>query len=262
MATSILNFIHLSDTHLYALQNPELSPTPDPLARAQTVINHVNAQIFPVDFVLHTGDVGNDFTAPEQYRQTHDFLKQLRSPLHVIPGNHDQRDWLREVFYPHSPTTYYRFEKNGVEIVCMDTSVPNQPHGNIDPTQLAWLNAICAPPSTKPLIVALHHHLFPVGSPPMDAMTVKNGMSVHQILMKASNRLRCVLFGHVHERLTFVRDGILYTTAPSTWFQLRTWHGQANMFWMDKEALPGYNVVTLADDGMVTIRHVSVAPHD
>lgn len=260
MAKPILNFIHLSDTHLYAESNPNLPPTPDPQFRAKAVINHINMQPFPVDFVLHTGDVGNDFTTIAQYQQSQDLLKTLRAPLYVIPGNHDQRDWLREVFYPYSPTPYYRFEQNGVEIVCLDSSVPNQPHGDIDSAQLAWLDSICSSVSDKPLIVAVHHHTFPIGSAEMDSMTIKNGKMVHQTLLKARHRLKSVLFGHIHERLSFMRDGLLYATAPSTWFQLKTWHGQTGTFVMDKTALPGYNLVTLTDDGLITIRQVSVNP--
>lgn len=260
MAKPILTFIHISDTHLFAKTDPDLPPTPDPQKQAKAVMNHINAQTFPIDFVMHTGDVGNDFTSIEQYQESRDFLKALRPPLYVIPGNHDQRDWLSEVFYPHAHTSYYSFEYQGVQVVCLDTSVPNQPHGEISEAQLAWLLSICTPPSDKPLVVAMHHHVFPIGSTEMDTMTVKNGEIVHQTLLRAKNRLKCVLFGHVHERLSFVRDGILYTTAPSTWFQLKTWHGQTGTFVMDKQGLPGYNIVTLTDDGLVTIRGVSVNP--
>jgi len=258
MPQPALTFIHLSDTHLYANPHPSLPPAPNPVKNAEAVIKHINAQSFPIDFVLHTGDVGDDLTDIEQYRQCQTVLQGLKSPLYAIPGNHDQRDWLREVFYPQSPTPYYQFERQGVQIVCLDTSVPKQPHGDIDAAQLAWLDEICAAPHEKPLVVALHHHLFPIGSPLMDDMTVKNGEAVHQILLKARARLKCVLFGHLHERLTLIRDGVTYTTAPSTWFQLKTWHGQTGTFVMDKEALPGYNVVTLTPDGLVTLRAVSV----
>jgi len=260
MTQPLLTFIHLSDTHLYANPHPSLPPTPNPLRRAEAVMKHINAQAFPIDFVLHTGDVGDDLAGIEQYRECQTVLKALRPPLYVIPGNHDQRDWLREVFYPHSPTPYYSFEHNGVQVVCLDTSIPNQPGGDVSEAQLAWLDEICASASEQPLIVALHHHLFPIGSPPMDSMTVKNGEAVHQILLKARARLKCALFGHLHERLTFIRDGVLYTTAPSTWFQLKTWHGQTGTFVMDEAALPGYNIVTLTADGFLNIRAVSVNP--
>ncbi len=260
MPQPLLTFIHISDTHLYANPHPSLPPTPNPLARAEAVIKHINAQVFPIDFVLHTGDVGDDLPDIEKYREAQGVLKKLSAPLHVIPGNHDNRDWLREVFYPHSNTPYYSFEHKGVEVACLDTSVPNQPHGEISERQLAWLMKICTAPSDKPLVVALHHHLFPLGSLPMDTMTVKTGVTVHQTLLKARARLRCVLFGHVHERLSFIRDGVLYATAPSTWFQLKTWPGQTGSFVIDDVALPGYNIVTLTSDGLTTVRAVSVNP--
>lgn len=251
-------FIHLTDTHLYAVLTPGGFKSPDPQRTAQAVIQHVNAQPFKFDFVLHTGDVVNDPTDPARYAEAAALLATLRAPVHTIPGNHDQREWLRAQFYPRSPTTYHSFEVNGVQFACLDTSVPNKPYGEVGPVQLAWLENICTGGGDQPLVVAMHHHPFKTGSEGMDSLVTVDGLAVHEVLRKAGARLKGVFFGHLHERVTLIRDGITYLSAPSTWFQLLAWPGQTGGFVMDERGLPGYNIVTVGADGRLTVRAISV----
>jgi len=62
-----------------------------------------------------------------------------------------------------------------------------------------------------------------------------------------------VLFGHIHESVTIIRDGITYASTQSTWFQSRSWHGQQE-FGDDVIHTPGFNVVTLLSSGETFIR--------
>ncbi len=256
MSHAILTFAHISDTHLH--ENPQFKGKRAWTSRSTTaaVIESINAYPVPLDFVLHTGDFGNDPLRKEHYLTLQKLVAGLTPPLHVLPGNHDHRVWLREIFYPQHAMPYYAFEVNGVQIACLDTSVPYQHHGIIEPEQLAWLDAICTAENDKPLVVALHHHPLALGADAMDSIRLVDGESLHQTLLKARSRVKCVLFGHIHERMMMARDGIVYASAPSTWYQSRTWHGQGEFAKSEVNQL-GYNVVTLTADGGVTIRAVS-----
>lgn len=259
MTDILLSFVHLSDTHLHVDPTFKGKRAWSAHPTAKAVIQSINALPHPVDFVLHTGDLGNDPLRAEHYLALRDELfGLLRPPMLVIAGNHDHRVWLREAFHPQHSQPYFVAEFNGVQVVCLDSSVPYQAYGEIEPEQWAWLEALCAADSTKPLVVALHHHPLPLGAQAMDGLMLRDGEALHQTLLKARHRLKCVLFGHIHEQVTQLRDGILYASTFSTWYQSRTWHGQHGDFVKADVHLPGYTVVTLTRDGGVTLRPVRV----
>jgi Icc protein len=98
------------------------------------------------------------------------------------------------------------------------------------------------------LIVAVHHNLLPTGIPWLDDfMRTTNGEAVHAALLPARHRLRGVFFGHVHQPLDMLRDGILYASAPSSWCQYHAYPDQADTI-EDAASGPGFNIVTVTDD--------------
>jgi 3',5'-cyclic-AMP phosphodiesterase len=94
--------------------------------------------------------------------------------------------------------------------------------------------------------VAVHHHPLPLYAPWLDGIVMTNGEDLHRVLLKARHRLRGVFYGHIHESVVTVRDGISYYSVLSGWFQTRTWHNQVIP---QNEPLhfPGFNVVTLTE---------------
>ena len=134
-------------------------------------------------------------------------------------------------------------------IICLDSNGPAEPpRGFIIEEQLAWLEKLCAADDPRPLIVAVHHNLLPVGIPWLDDyMRTINGEAVHQALLPARHRLRGVFFGHVHQNLDMYRDGILYASTLSSWTQFQAWPEQIETI-QDTNADPGFSVVTLTRD--------------
>ncbi len=246
-----LTFVHISDTHIS--QDREYGKhhtTHSTQAGAEALVKAVNALPFDVDFVLHTGDVVYNPDA-EAYTTAKAILSQLTRPVYYLSGNHDagadlQRMLLgrTEILSPFS----YTFDANGFQIVCLDSNGSAEvPRGNIVPQQLEWLNAICSAQDVRPLIVAVHHNALPVGSPWLDDyMRITNGTDLHQILLKAKNRLRGVFFGHVHQNIQMLQDGILYTSALSSWGQFKSWPGSSET--VNDDDTPGFNVVSVTDD--------------
>jgi hypothetical protein len=63
-----------------------------------------------------------------------------------------------------------------------------------------------------------------------------------------------VLFGHIHETVTFVRDGVTYASVAATCLsQLQSWPGQQAIT-LDASQMPGFNVVSIMPDGTALIR--------
>lgn len=255
MPEKLVTFAHISDTHLHADREFTMDGVPYPaLPRVQAMIDYLNEFDAEIDFVLHTGDLLHSPSAPEEYSEMRAILDGLRYPLHAIPGNHDRVEWFQSHFLGRradeiTPTYQHEMEINGVQVLLTDSHTPPEIRnavGVLSHAQLHWLDDRCSAADDRPLIVAVHHHLLPLLAPWLDRIGFTNGEDVHEILLKAKDRLRGVFFGHIHETLITVRDGISYYSTQSGWFQTRTFFGQAEPQ-RDAVTNPGFNLVTLTE---------------
>jgi 3',5'-cyclic-AMP phosphodiesterase len=255
VAKHLLTFVHLSDTHIHA--DPQYVADGAAFSSRQPVqklIETVNALPLPIDFVLHTGDVVDAPDTPEHYHIARELLSQIRYPVYYCPGNHDivadfQAHFLGKPKHEIKPTYDTEFECNGVQIIMLDSHIPAEAQGHdgyVTPAQLNWLDALCRAKDSRPLVVALHHHTLPLEAPWLDWLVLKNGIAVHNTLLKAKERLRGVFYGHIHENVVTVRDGISYYSVVSAWYQTQTWYGMklpVAPLMQD----PGFNLVTLTE---------------
>lgn len=251
MTDLLLTFAHICDTHIhvdpaYTGSHVDFSPA----SRTQALVNALNELPFHIDFVLHAGDVMHDPERADDYAVARDLFAPLNVPIYYLVGNHDFADRMQAGLVGRSadavtPKYHQEFEVNGVQIICLDSAVHSRPYGEIGADQLAWLDALCSrADDTRPLVVATHHQVLPIGVPWFDTMATTDGAAVHASLLKAKHRLRGVFHGHIHQGLTTIRDGIAYHAAFSAWYQIYKWYGQESMV-VDKDQTSGYNIVTL-----------------
>lgn len=249
MSDTLLTFIHISDTHINpdeTYTKPYADYTPNKGARA--LVKSLQDLPFSADFILHTGDVVYD---PHEsvYEAAKEIFVPLETPIYYISGNHDHNDALQRQLMGRAdaeiiPNFHYEFEVNGVQVVCLDSNGPaTPPAGYVTEEQLQWLDKICTANDDRPLIIAVHHNPIAVDIPWLDNfMRIKNGSDLHNIIKKASSRLVGVFHGHIHENTTVYREGIMYTSAASSWAQFITYEGVAKTI-PDVGARPGYSVV-------------------
>lgn len=254
-----LRFIHISDTHINhdpAYTLPEADHTP--VAGTQALITALNNLPFEPDFILHTGDVVYD-PDPQAYEQAGELLAQLKYPIYYLAGNHDDGEMLQRVILRKdeilSPFDY-QFEKKGVQIVCVDSNGPAKPPaGFITPDQVARLQGIATEKDDRPLVIAVHHNVLPTGIPWWDGfMRMTNGDEFHRALLPARHRIRGVFHGHVHQAVDLYRDGILYSSVVSTWYQIQGYPGQTQTL-ADRLTPPGFNIVTVTPQQAFIRRH-------
>ena len=69
----------------------------------------------------------------------------------------------------------------------------------------------------------------------------------HEIVKQTAHRLRGVFFGHIHQNMEIVQDGVLYSGVPSSWYQFHTYPGQEETV-IDHDSDMGFNVVTITPD--------------
>ncbi|MDX1991949.1 MAG: metallophosphoesterase [bacterium] len=245
-------FIHISDTHI----NPDTTynntyADVTPWQGVQALIHELNHLPFTPDFVLHTGDVAFD-PRPEAYLTCLEALNQIPYPVYYVAGNHDDSPALQRIMLGREdplPALHYAFEVNGVQIICVDSNGPaDPPAGMMTRDELEWLSGLCSADDDRPLVIAVHHHVLPVGIPWLDSyMGIRNGDQFHEAILPAKHRLRGVFFGHVHQNLDVVRDGILYSSTLSSWVQFQSYPGMSATT-PDHGAEPGYSIVTISED--------------
>jgi Icc protein len=179
----------------------------------------------PPDAVLITGDLTAD-GRPEEYQRLRELLAPLPCPVHLLPGNHDDRGALHAAF-PGLPggegapgLVQYAVPVGALRLVCLDTTVPGQPHGELCATRLDWLDdALRAAPGV-PTIVAMHHPPFVTGIAHMDRMGLKAGGDELAALLQLHPQVQRLACGHLHRPIQARFGGTLAQTAPSTAHQI------------------------------------------
>jgi len=218
-----LCFAQLSDLHVAARP---LQGVVGSLAMARTAIDAVLRAEARLAACVLTGDLVDAGTA-ESYALLAELLAPLeaRMPVLLMPGNHDARAPLREVFADHRylPATgklNYRVELGALAYVAIDSLVDGSGHGAIDAATLAWLDATLAAEPSRPTVLALHHPPFATGIGFMDAIGLRDGAAELAAIVARHPQIVRVLCGHVHRAITTSWAGRIAMTAPSTCQQI------------------------------------------
>jgi Icc protein len=263
----LLQFVHVSDTHLLAPDqvkdftgiSPELALYAEQVSSlpyhtytaGERLVREINALPLALDFVLHTGDIAGESYA--DYALLAKLFQQSKYPVIFVPGNHDRGADIRALTQREAEMVW-EYDINGVQIVCLDSSQAEIDSGGwLHDAQLERLDAICQADDTRPLIVSVHHHPFPMGVQWLDDLQLGNGEALHAILLRARSRLRGVFHGHVHHSMDVIKDGLLYSSVASAAYQFTGWPGHTQAP-LDMNADPGFNVVTVSRDS-TTVRH-------
>lgn len=176
------------------------------------------------DAVLITGDLTADGRA-EEYLRLRQLLRPLACPVYLLPGNHDDRGALRSEFdvLPAAGAgefVQYVAQVGPLRLVCLDTTVPGKPHGELCEARLAWLDAqLCAAPRA-PTIVAMHHPPFSTGIEHMDLMGLQVGADELSAILRLHPQVERLACGHLHRSIQVRFAGTVAQTAPSTGHQI------------------------------------------
>lgn len=267
MSTDTVYFVHISDTHI--------GPSPGynlrghyPLPCAQRMVQIINDLPQRPDFVIHTGDVVTD-PDPLSYRLAAETFSPLNVPTYYVNGNHDRAVDITHylsmgtkedvVLGPERLT--YTFEVKGYRFLVLDAKGPASmdPQGLLPDSQLE-LVATEALVDGPPLVVFVHFPVLPLNSIWMDNnMLIANGDVLHRALLPARNRLRGVFYGHVHQHMQTVRDGIPYFSVASVFSQFGAWPQDITTFY-DLEHPPGYAFVHLMPKQTIIHQHTFPRP--
>lgn len=173
------------------------------------------------DAVVATGDLVRN-GEPAEYERVRELLAPLAVPVHVLPGNHDDRAALRAALLPASssdPSAFVQYATavGGLRLVVCDTTEPGSDGGRLCAERMGWIAATLADDRETPTLLAMHHPPFLSGIRGMDAIGLDDATRAElgAILSEAANVHR-VLAGHVHRAMLAACGGCPAFTCPSS----------------------------------------------
>ena len=191
-------------------------------ARAlEDAVAAINAMDPGPGLVLHTGDIASHGSVA-RYQAFKVIAGELTAPMVLIPGNHDDRDALRQVFggTPWLPTDgeylQYVIEDHAVRIICCDSVIAGDTPGELCAERLAWLDARLGEAADRPTIVALHHPPFCSGMTGSSAKGLRQGGLELDAILRRHPQVVRVLAGHVHRPITAAFGGTIAFAGPTT----------------------------------------------
>ena len=213
--------VQISDTHLFEDPQTRLWGVA-PEHRLDQVMDALCAAAPEPELILVTGDCSADGSVAS-YERLREKLARLGAPAYYLPGNHDDAALMAAMLMNRTldkEKLCFAFEALGWRVVMLDSSVRGEDAGCIGNAQREWLRNTLAADASTPVLVAVHHNPLPVGSEWLDTMTISDAAAMLAILDTAP-QVKAVIFGHVHQEFEAYRDGTLYASVPSTFFQFK-----------------------------------------
>lgn len=190
----------------------------DTVAGLTACVAHLNGLDPRPDVAVVTGDLG-DFGTPAEYAIIKPILDHLAMPYYVVPGNHDEREAMRQAFadhayLPRAGYLHYAIEQHAVRLVGLDTLVPGEPFGEMCPARLEWLENCLSERPEAPTLIFMHHPPFVTGIRHMDWQNCRNSGALSE-LIKRNRQVEMLLCGHVHRAIETSWAGTVASIGPS-----------------------------------------------
>ena len=146
-------------------------------------------------------------------------LAPLRAPLFPLPGNHDARAPLREVFGlagEGEARVDYSAELGPLRLLVLDSTVPGHVEGGLDAAALAWLDAELAAAPRLPTVLAMHHPPLATGIPAWDEINLSAAerAALGEVVGRHP-QLLAIVGGHLHATAAAALGGRPVLAVPS-----------------------------------------------
>lgn len=215
-----IKLIQITDPHVGARGHAAFGV--DPRAQLEACVADINAHHADAALCMVTGDLVNEGSAGE-YANIEPVLRELKMPFRVLTGNHDERHALRRAF-PAVPVDAHGFLQStfavpGGRVVLLDTLRTGHPSGELCVQRLQWLEETLAS-ANDDVYIAMHHPPMPLGIDYLDGIALSNAEDFWNALAPHRERVRLIIFGHVHRPVSGTYRGVAFAGCPSTAHQV------------------------------------------
>ena len=241
MSSKILKIGQISDIHIG--NGDELVQGIDVCANFRKALESKSMQ--NLDLLVLSGDLSEN-SDPGAYEYVVSLLKDYKSPVCIIPGNHDDLKVMRKYFdlesRIHGDRCFYRYDLQGRTIFFLDSAC-----GNVSPEQLAWLKTEAAKIKEE-VILFMHHPPCFCGHRFMDLRYhLDNMVEVQQVLAGIKN-LTHIYVGHYHHQFEVNMGRQVVHVALATQFQIDPSLPYFNL----KSADPGWQLIEWGEKNVET----------
>ena len=190
------------------------------------------------DVTIITGDITENGYYLE-FQKAVPYLDEIKSPILVVPGNHDARHVGDECFEELIKNRYgiLKDKKHGLKVIGLDSSEPDLDYGRVGRSQQNWMEKelIKADEENLYKIIALHHHIIPVPKTGRERNVLSDAGDILQSLM--SGRADLVLSGHKHMPHVWMMEETAFITA-----------GTVSSLRLRGKELSSFNTLNIEDD--------------
>ena len=247
-----MKLLQVTDTHVGGPGHTAFGI--DPRTRLEACVADINAHHADAALCMVTGDLVNEGSV-EEYANIAPVLRTLKMPFRVLTGNHDERQAMRR-FFPDVPVDahgFYQstFEVPGGKVLLLDTLHPGHPSGVMCAQRLEWLSAQLAAAGDA-VYIAMHHPPMALGIEYLDGMALSNPEDFWAILAPHRERIRLIVFGHVHRPVSGMYRGVAFAGCPSTAHQVALELGpQAESHLSYNREPPCYAILDISAEGCI-----------
>ena len=252
--TDMDKIIMIADLHI----TPDGGHNPnDSLSRLHAATNDINQNHPDANAVVVLGDIAHRGDS-QSYNLAKDAFTKLLMPVYLLPGNHDNRDNLRNAF-PNLPSGFIQqtFSVPAGNFVLTDSVRQGKVSGEYCPLRAQWLKNILQH-AKHPVFVCMHH--TPLLVPFMqDADFVSEYFRpLADVVDEFPGMIRHFVFGHLHASANGVWRGIPFSLLRSFQYQTLLTHHIPNggEKYVYTNALPHYGIL-LADKNTTVFHHHS-----
>jgi 3',5'-cyclic AMP phosphodiesterase CpdA len=214
-----VSLVQFTDTHIVREGSSYFGV--DTAEYLRDAVAAVNALDPAPEYAVVTGDIAN-WGAVDEYARFRDIMSELHIPYVAIPGNHDDRDRMREVLPPETfraadgPTVRFAVDDFTIRLACIEANRPRPwPGACADPADIEWLDQTLAARADVPTIVAVHQPPFRTGLHYLDMLGFVGGRRLHQVI-DSHPQVGRVISGHIHCVRSAQWKRALAISAPST----------------------------------------------
>lgn len=247
--------VQLTDLHLLPNVDERLRGVPT-VQVVSSVLEHLRAHVPEFDLLVISGDLAQDESAVT-YRRLADMLEPWEVPIRMIPGNHDDRSQMGQVFSGLVANVGERVvfteQLEDWRILGLDSQAPGEVAGLAGEQQLAWLDQQLHDHSTSPTLVFIHHPPVSVETTWFDVIGLKDAKAMQAVITRHP-QVKLICCGHVHFEFESAIASTRVVTTPAASFQFAP-HTPSQEYDL---LPPGYRVIEL--DGAAYRTHVVRLP--
>lgn len=225
MLTPDYTLIQFSDTHIVP-EGELLYGKVDTLANVVSSLDAVTKSGVAPAAIILSGDLA-DTGDQRAYERLRDVVEPAAAAagtavLYAM-GNHDQRGPFRAGLLGAEPETGpydYTHWSGDLRIIVLDSTVPGEPHGELDEAQLEYLAGELASPAAAGTILVLHHPPVPSPLSVLNSILLREPERLAKVIKDTD--VMMILCGHSHHPSAGVLAGVPVWVAGATAYSADT----------------------------------------